>query len=91
MSREILENMTTVHHIILSPFFFFLIMSSSRRFFPKDYRLFQAVDMICTLKLVELKADNKTLSKSEMNFFDNERVLKKNYLKPMKDKEMPDI
>ena len=90
MSREILENMTTVHHIILSPFFFFDHVEF-KKVFPKDYRLFQAVDMICTLKLVELKADNKTLSKSEMNFFDNERVLKKNYLKPMKDKEMPDI
>ena len=78
-----------VTRILSSVFNAFFDHVEFKKVFPKDYRLFQAVDMICTLKLVELKADNKTLSNSEMNFFDNERVLKKNYLKPMKDKEMP--
>ncbi len=44
--------------------------------------------LICTLKLVELKAEDHALSKSEKYFFGDERTLKKNYLKPLRDKEM---
>ena len=32
-----------------------------RRVIPADYRLFQVADLICTLKLTELKAENHTL------------------------------
>ena len=41
-----------------------------------------------TLKLTELKLENHTLSKSEKAFFEDERTLKKNYLKPIKKKEL---
>lgn len=59
-----------------------------RKVLPKDYRLFQVADLTCTLKLTELKLQNHSLSKSEMNFFDNERTLKKNYLKPISSKSL---
>ncbi|MBR4473673.1 MAG: DUF3800 domain-containing protein [Oscillospiraceae bacterium] len=57
-----------------------------RRVIPSDYRLFQVADLICTMKLTEMKMDNHALSKSEQSFFQDERTLKKNYFKPLKDK-----
>ena len=59
-----------------------------RKVIPSQYRLFQVADLICTLKLTELKLENHTLSKSEKAFFEDERTLKKNYLKPIKKKEL---
>lgn len=59
-----------------------------RKVLPADYRLFQVADLICTLKLTELKMENHILSKSEMFFFSDERTLKKNYLKPLIKKEL---
>lgn len=59
-----------------------------RKVIPSDYRLFQVSDMICTLTLAELKVENHTFSKSEQQFFQDERTLKKNYLKPLKRKEL---
>ncbi len=59
-----------------------------RKVIPSQYRLFQVADLICTLKLTELKLENHTLSKSEKTFFENERTLKKNYLKPIKIKKL---
>jgi len=58
-----------------------------RRVLPKDYTLFQVADMACTLELVELKMKEHTLSKSELFFFQNERTLRKNYLKPLHHKQ----
>ena len=58
-----------------------------KKVIPSEYRLFQAADLICTLKLTELKMENHLLSKSEKYFFKDERTLKKNYLKPLKDIE----
>ena len=55
-----------------------------RKVIPSQYRLFQVADLICTLKLTELKLENHTLSKSEKAFFEDKRTLKKNYLKPIK-------
>ena len=40
-------------------------------------------DFICTMKLIELKMVQKSLSRSEIYFFENERTLKKKYLKPI--------
>jgi hypothetical protein len=59
-----------------------------RKVMPSDYRLFQVADLICTLKLTELKMENHQLSKSEVFFFNDERTLKKNYLKPLSKKEL---
>ena len=57
-----------------------------KRVLPKDYRLFQAADLACTLKLTELKMMNHSLSKSEIHFFQDERTIKKNYLKVLRAK-----
>ena len=71
------------------PFFNTLLENVEfRKAIPSEYRLFQAADLICTLKLAELKCSDRTLSKSEKIFFQDERTLKKNYLKPMWNKEL---
>jgi hypothetical protein len=58
-----------------------------RKVLPSQYKLFQVADLLCTLCLVQLKLENNTLSKSERAFFGNIRDLKKNYLKPLANKE----
>lgn len=58
-----------------------------RKVSPSDYRLFQAADLICSFKLLEMKFSSKSFSKSEMLFFNNYREFKKNYLKILKVKE----
>ena len=47
---------------------------------PVDYKLFQIADLICTMELLAEKADTNSFSRSEMEFFDNIRDFKKNYL-----------
>jgi hypothetical protein len=48
---------------------------------PTDYKLLQVADLICTLELLSHKIDAKSLSTSELSFFESPRVMKKNYLK----------
>jgi len=52
-----------------------------RRVKPVDYKLFQIADMVCTLELLGIKCRDGILTKSEHDFFESERDLKKNYLK----------
>ena len=60
-----------------------------KKVMPSDYRLFQVSDMLCTLKLIELKFEKRHLSKSELAFFDfSDKVLKKQYLRIVKMKTM---
>lgn len=54
---------------------------------PYDYRLFQVADYITTVRLLELKANYKELSKSELKFIDLKH-LKKNYIKMINKKEL---
>ena len=73
---------------LLSSVFNALLQSVTiKRVLPSDYRLFQVADLICSLELVQLKMDAKTVSESELKFFGNLRDLKKNYIKPLKKKE----
>lgn len=58
----------------------------ARKVLPKDYKLFQAADLICTLQLLSLKAERSELSHSELLLFHNVRDLKKQFLKPIKRK-----
>lgn len=58
-----------------------------RKVLPSDYRLFQVADLICTLELIRIKMDSKTLSKHELNFWGKESVFRKNYLKEVYRKE----
>jgi hypothetical protein len=59
-----------------------------RKVLPKDYRLFQAADLTCTIKLTELKMLDHSLSKSELTFFGDERTIRKNYIKPISKKSL---
>ncbi len=59
-----------------------------KRVQPTDYRLFQVADVACTLKLIELKLNNNSLSKSEKTYFETDRILKKNYIKPLQNMEL---
>ena len=58
-----------------------------RKVMPKDYKLFQVSDLLCTMELIKLKLDNNLFSNSELAFFGNTRDLRKNYLKPISGKE----
>lgn len=53
---------------------------------PADFRLAQVADLICALQLIELKIDNKKMSKSEDLFFGKRRDFKKNFQKPISHK-----
>ena len=59
-----------------------------RKVKPVDYKLFQIADLICTMELLAEKADTNSFSRSEMEFFDNIRDFKKNYLKHLKKKSL---
>ncbi|MBR6062451.1 MAG: hypothetical protein IKP67_10280 [Spirochaetales bacterium] len=59
----------------------------ARKVLPKDYKLFQAADLICTLQLLSLKCENSELSRSEQLIFHSKRDLKRQFLKPIKKKE----
>lgn len=59
-----------------------------RKVVPSEYRLFQLADLVCTLQLLKLKTKNGELSHSETYFFENRKVLKKQYLKLMEEKTM---
>lgn len=60
-----------------------------RKVKPVDYKLFQIADMVCTLKLLALKLKyGLQFTKSEHDFFETSRRLKKNYLKYIEKKEI---
>ena len=75
-----------VNKILAAVFSTLLDNVEFRKVMPSEYRLFQVADIVCTLKLAELKLENHMLSKSEEKFFESDRVLKKNYLKPIANK-----
>jgi len=75
-----------VANILVSVFNAFFQNVEFRKVVPFDYRLFQSADLFCTLKLLEAKADNGELSKSEIAFFRSERRLRKNHLCLLKHK-----
>ena len=58
-----------------------------RKVLPKDYKLFQVADLICTLQLLSLKCESGELSKSEQLIFHNKRELKKTFLNPIQKKQ----
>lgn len=66
---------------IINAVFNALLDADIRHVTPSDYCLFQAVDMACTLELLDLKYHNNALSSSELEFFRGRRNLYKNNLK----------
>lgn len=56
---------------------------------PLQYRLFQIADLVCTLRLIELRlAHGMPMTQSEMRFFGGPRDFKRNVLKKIKRKEI---
>lgn len=45
-----------------------------RKVLPRDYKLFQAADLICTLELLRLKSGTGNLTRSEMFLFHSESL-----------------
>ena len=54
---------------------------------PYKYKLLQVADMLCTLRLAEIKAKTNSLSKSELGVFHSVKDLWKDYLRQIKEKE----
>lgn len=79
---------TEVTKILVSVFSTLLDDVQFVRVIPSEYRLFQVADLICTIKLTELKMNRHMLSKSERYFFQGDRTFKKNYLKPLDKKQL---
>ena len=52
---------------------------------PSNYKLFQAADLFCYFTLAELKYKNKSLTSSEINFFETQRKLYRNYIRQVND------
>lgn len=77
-----------VNKILSAVFNILLDNVEFRKVIPADYRLFQVADMICSLKLIELKMEKHALSKSEKNFFGDERTIRKNYMKTIAKKHL---
>jgi len=59
-----------------------------RRVKPVDYKLFQVADFMCTVEMLNLKAEAKSFSKSELEFFGSTRNFKKNYYKKLQSKRL---
>lgn len=72
-----------VTKILISVFGSLLDNVEFKKVIPSDYRLFQVADLVCTIKLIELKCDKNGMSNSERYFFNDVRTFKKNYIKPL--------
>lgn len=59
-----------------------------RKVKPIDYKLFQVADLVCTMELLAMKAEQNSFSNSEIEFFGNVRNFKKDYLKTLRKKRM---
>lgn len=56
---------------------------------PENYKLFQLADLICTLRLIELKIRNgEPMTHSEFKFFGSPRAFERNVLRKIKSKEL---
>ena len=76
-----------INKILAAVFGILLDNVEFRKVLPSEYRLFQVADFICSMQLIRLKAESKSLSKSEKYFFNDYRTLKKQFFKLMDHKE----
>lgn len=76
-----------LNRILNSVLFTELSKYDVRKVSPKDYKLFQVADLICTLQLLDIKHKKNELTNSELLIFHNPKDLKKQFLKPIKKKE----
>ena len=76
-----------VSKILASVFGALIPNAQFRKVLPKDYRLFQVADLICSMELIRLKIDDNRYSHSEELFFGKQYDLKRNYLRLIQKKE----
>ena len=77
--QELTKILVSVMHTVLSNVEF-------KKVSPAKYKLFQAADMLCTLELLNVKAEKKILSNSETNFFTSAKNLQKSYIRAIQEK-----
>lgn len=76
---ELTKILTSVFHSMFSNVEF-------RKVKPVEYKLFQVADLICTMELLAMKSENKSFTRSELDFFGGVREFRRNYLKWIKKK-----
>ena len=76
-----------VSRILASVFSSIIPNSQFKKVLPKDYKLFQVADLVCTMELLRLKIENNQFSHSEELFFGSQYELKRNYLRIVQRKE----
>ena len=76
-----------VSRILASVFSALIPNSHFRKVLPKDYKLFQVADLVCTMELLKLKLEDNHYSRSEELFFGSQYDLKRNYLRIIQRKE----
>ena len=59
-----------------------------RKINPKDYKLFQAADFVCSIELIAKKIERKVLSRSESIIFNSLKAFKKDFLKELRKKAL---
>lgn len=61
---------------------------SFRKADPREYKLLQVADFVCSMALLEIKRDENRLSSSETRFFYKPQELKKTFLKSVRKKRL---
>ena len=78
---ELTQILTSTLSVLLSSVSF-------RRVKPSDFKLFQLIDMFCSLELTAIKFASKTASRSEVDVFHNAKDFNKDYLKKIRKKRL---
>jgi hypothetical protein len=76
---ELTQILTSTLSVLLSNVTF-------KRVKPSSYKLFQLIDMFCSLELTAIKFRSNTASRSELDFFHSSRVFYKDYFKKIRKK-----
>ena len=72
--RTVTRLLNTVFSAVLSEY-------EMRRVMPKDYRLFQVADLICTIELIRKKLESRDLTNSERLIFHSRREFYKDFVR----------
>ena len=76
-----------VMRVIAAVFFVLFDNAEFIKALPKDYKMLQVADLVCTAALTETKMKNKTLSRSERRILGTAHDIKRNLLEPLRKKE----
>lgn len=59
-----------------------------KRVLPKDYRLFQVADLVCTIELTKKKMEHGQMSKSEKLIFHSKKDFYRDFVKRLEKKKL---